>query len=224
MTRVLIAEDDIYLREELMLTFQKRGYQVFGISSFETAKQQILDAAPNLLILDINLPNKSGFELCKELKCRASFPILILTARDTLSDELNGLELGADDFLIKPCHPDKLLARADRLLQIYQKIGSLIQVKTLALDTDTYKLVWRRQSLILPETEGKILRLLIEKYPLTVSHSEIFSFVWNTEEFVDENIVPVNITRLRKKLSLVGLSQVIRTVRGQGYCLEVEHI
>ncbi len=222
MINVVVAEDDIYLREELLLTFQRKGYHVSGISSFADAEQEVLDAAPDILILDINLPGKSGYELCKELKSKASFPILILTARDTLSDELTGLGLGADDFLTKPCHPQKLLARVDRLLQTYEKIRNIIQIGALTLDTDTYKLVWTEKSLILPETEGKILRLLMENHPYTVSQSKIFRFVWNTEDFIDENIIQVNITRLRKNLSEIGLGQMIRTIRGQGYCLEVK--
>ena len=110
----------------------------------------------------------------------------------------------------------------NRLLQTYGKIRNIIQVGALTLDTDTYKLVCINHSMILPETEGKIFRLLMEKHPLTVSRKEIFRTVWKTEEYVDENILQVNMTRLRKSLSEVGLDKAIKTIRGQGYCLEVE--
>jgi DNA-binding response OmpR family regulator len=222
--KIVVVEDDIYLREEIMLTFQRKGYSVSGISSFAAAEEEILRLAPDLVLLDVNLPRKSGFELCKWLKSRASFPILILTARDTLIDELTALGLGADDFLTKPCHPDRLVARARRLLQTYGKIKNVIQAGSLALDTDTYKLVWQNASLILPETEGKILRILMERHPMTVSRREIFTFVWGTDEFVDENILPVNMTRLRKSLSEIGLGEIVKTIRGQGYCLKGEEI
>lgn len=224
MIKIVVVEDDIYLREEIMLTFQRKGYSVSGISSFAAAEEEILRLAPDLVLLDVNLPRKSGFELCKWLKSRASFPILILTARDTLIDELTALGLGADDFLTKPCHPDRLVARARRLLQTYGKIKNVIQAGSLALDTDTYKLVWQNASLILPETEGKILRILMERHPMTVSRREIFTFVWGTDEFVDENILPVNMTRLRKSLSEIGLGEIVKTIRGQGYCLKGEEI
>ncbi len=224
MIKIVVVEDDVYLREEIMLTFQRKGYSVSGISSFAAAEEEILRLAPDLVLLDVNLPRKSGFELCKWLKSRASFPILILTARDTLIDELTALGLGADDFLTKPCHPDRLVARARRLLQTYGKIKNVIQAGSLALDTDTYKLVWQNASLILPETEGKILRILMERHPMTVSRREIFTFVWGTDEFVDENILPVNMTRLRKSLSEIGLGEIVKTIRGQGYCLEGEEI
>lgn len=224
MIKIVIVEDDEYLREEIIMTFKKKGYSVSGISSFAAPEQDILNLHPDLVVLDINLPGKSGFELCKWLKARTSFPILILTARDKLNDELTALGLGADDFLIKPCHPDRLLARAGRLLQTYGKVKNVIQCGELSLDTDTYKLVLKDRHMILPETEGKILRLLMEKHPQLVSRAELFSVVWCTGEFVDENILQVNMTRLRKSLSEMGLGNIVMTIRGQGYQLEVSDL
>lgn len=224
MIKIVIVEDDEYLREEIMMTFEKKGYSVSGISSFAAPERDVLRLQPDLVVLDINLPGKSGFELCRWLKARTSFPILILTARDTLNDELTALGLGADDFLVKPCHPDRLLARAGRLLLTYGKVRNVIQCGNLSLDTDTYKLVFKDSYRILPQTEGKILRLLMERYPKLVSQAELFAAVWGTDEFVDENILQVNMTRLRKNLSEMGLEHIVMTVRGQGYRLEVSDL
>lgn len=224
MTRIMIVEDDTYLKEELIMTFAKKGYQVSGISSFAAPEQEIMNFAPDLLVLDINLPGKSGFELCKWLKAHTSFPILVLTARDTLEDELTALGLGADDFLVKPCHPDRLLARAARLLQNFQKVKSLILAGDISLDTDTYKLMFKDTYVILPETEGKIMRLLMEQHPSLVTRTQLFEAVWGTEEFCDENILQVNIARLRKRLDALGLGNVIQNIRGQGYYLEVDKL
>ena len=221
MLKIVVVEDDSYLREEIMMTFTKKGYATAGISSFDVPEREIVNHQPDLVILDINLPGKSGFELCKWLKARNSFPILILTARDTLDDELAALGRGADDFLTKPCNPDRLLARAERLLQTYGQVKSIIQTGALSLDIDTYKLIWKDMHIILPETEGKILQLLMKKHPSLVSQSEIFSTVWGTDKFIDENILQVNMTRLRKNLSEIGLANAVRTVRREGYCLEV---
>ena len=220
MIKITIVEDDEYLRKELIITFEKKGYSVSGISSFAAPEQDILATQPDMVVLDINLPGKSGFELCKWLKARNSFPILILTARDTLSDELTALGLGADDYLTKPCHPDRLLARTARLLQTYGKMKNIIQCGRLSLDTDTYKLVLNNKHMVLPETEGKILRSLMEKYPQFVSRADLFTAVWGTDKFVDENILQVNMTRLRKSLAEMQLESIIKTVRGQGYRLE----
>lgn len=222
MDRIVIVEDDMYLREELITTFRRAGYDAAAPDSFEQVEDGIASLRPQLVVLDVNLPGTSGYEICKKLKKRDSFPILILTARDTLSDELMALGLGADDFLTKPCRPDRLLARAERLLQTYHKIRNIVQADALVLDTDTHKLVCGDKVLILPETEGKIMRCLMARYPELVSKSELFSAVWGTEQFVDENILQVNVSRLRKSLSAIGIEQVVHNVRGKGYLLKVE--
>lgn len=220
MFRIVIVEDDIYLREELIHTFRKAGYDAAAPVSFETVETEIAGLCPDLVVLDVNLPGKSGYDLCKSMKMKASFPILILTARDTLADELTALGLGADDFLTKPCHPHRLLARAERLLATWHRLRSVLTVGSLSLDTDTYKLTCEDRMLLLAETEGKILKLLMENYPDTVGKSELFSAVWGTNEFVDENILQVNISRLRKSLSGIGFGDAVRNIRGKGYVLE----
>lgn len=224
MPGIIIVEDDAYLRDELIHTFQKAGYDASGLSEFERVEEELARRKPELVILDVNLPGKTGYELCKSLKVKSSFPILILTARDTLSDELTALGLGADDFLTKPCHPDRLLARSERLLQTYEKLRSVLRIESMSLDTDTYKLTYADSVLVLSETEGKIMKLLMERYPSTVEKSELFRTVWGTEEFVDENILQVNMSRLRKNLSDFGMDGIIRNIRGKGYVLEVKRL
>lgn len=221
MSRIVIVEDDIYLREELEHTFIREGYEVVSISSFEKPEKEIVESEPDLIVLDVNLPGKSGFELCRWLKARVSFPILILTARDTLTDELYALGLGADDFLTKPCHPKRLAARAARLLETYKQVRSLVRSGGVMMDVDTCRVIWGNKYITLPETEGKILRILMEQYPAIVSRQEITAALWGGDEYVDENILQVNMTRLRKNLDGIGLKNLIKTVRGQGYCLEV---
>lgn len=224
MFKIAVVEDDVYLRDELIQTFHKAGYAAVGISEFEHVEEELCGLKPDLAVLDVNLPGKSGYDLCKNLKTKVSFPILILTARDTLSDELTALGLGADDFLTKPCHPDRLLARVERLLKTYDKIKGMLQLGKVFLDTDTYKLVFRDKHVVLAETEGKIMRTLMERHPAIVSKSELFSAVWGTEEFVDENILQVNMSRLRKSLSQINLCDIIQNVRGQGYVLKGQEV
>ncbi|MDK2950528.1 MAG: hypothetical protein PWQ77_193 [Kosmotogales bacterium] len=221
MSKIIVIEDDVYLREELVNTFMKKGYSVSSISSFNEPEKEILDNNPDLAVLDINLPGKSGFELCKRLKSRASFPILVLTARDTLSDELYALGLGADDFLTKPCHPDRLIARTQRLLRTYVKVRNLLQTGDLILDIDTYKVIWKNAHVVLSDTEGKILQILLERYPSVVSKQDLFLKLWGGNEYVDENILQVNMTRLRKSLDTIGIRNIIQTERGRGYRLEM---
>lgn len=220
--KIAVVEDDIYLREELIQTFQRGGYHAVGVSDFGSAEEDLVRMKPDLAVLDVNLPGKSGYELCRNLKKKVSFPVLILTARDTLSDELTALGLGADDFLTKPCHPDRLLARAERLLQTYGRVRDMVQAGPFCLDADTYKLVYGDAFLILAETEGKLMRALMERYPESVGKRELFSYVWGTDQFVDENILNVNMSRLRKSLTGLGADGCIKNIRGQGYVLEVE--
>ncbi len=222
MFRIVIVEDDRYLREELLHTFRKAGYEAEAPASFASVEEEVLALRPDLVVLDVNLPGKSGYELCKSMKRKSAFPILILTARDTLADELTALGLGADDFLPKPCHPDRLLARAGRLLRTWRRISPLLEVGPLSLDAETYKLTCRDRVLLLPETEGKLLELLMESYPGIVGKKELFSSVWGTEEFVDENILQVNLSRLRKSLTQIGLGDIVQNIRGKGYVLEVD--
>lgn len=222
MSTVVIVEDDSYLREELEHTFVREGYSAVSISSFEEPEKEILGNDPDLIVLDVNLPGKSGFELCKWLKLRTSVPILILTARDTLMDELYALGLGADDFLTKPCHPKRLTARAQRLLMTYKKLRRLVRAGSIMMDVDTYRVIRGNQYVTLPETEGKILKLLMERYPSGVSKQEITAVLWGGDEYVDENILQVNMTRLRKNLDSIGLKSMVKTERGKGYCLEVK--
>jgi len=222
LSRIVVAEDDVYLREELVSMFIKRGYSAEGISSFHDTEKEILKRSPDLLVLDINLPGRSGFELCRSLKSKASFPVLILTARDALPDELYALGLGADDFLTKPCHPDRLCARVERLLQTYEKVKNMIESCGIILDLDTYKVVYKDKHVVLSETEGKILSLLLGNTPQVVSRQRIYKELWGGEEYVDENVLQVNMTRLRKSLEEVGLRDSVQTVRGHGYRLSVD--
>lgn len=221
MEKVLIIEDDLYIREELESIFEKRGYVVESITNFNNTLEDIKKSNPDLIVLDLNLPGMSGFEICKSLKQRTSFPVLILTSRNQMKDELHALDLGADDYLTKPCHPDRIIARADKIIKMYERIINNISVGNLILDEKIYEVKYLENSIILPENEGKILRNLMINYPKTVKKEDLFIELWGTKDFVDENILQVNMTRLRKSLSKINLDNVITTIRGIGYKLEV---
>lgn len=219
MTNIVIVEDDIFLREELQSILQKEGYSVVSISSFDTPVEHIIAANPALVVLDLNLPNLSGFQICRTLKEKGIGPILILTARDQLKDELHALELGADDFLTKPCHPKRLIARVQKLEQLYAKLPMLLTWGAFQYDAKTNVLYVGNDTLSLAENEGIIMKLLIKHAPEVVEKEQLFAELWGSSEFVDENILQVNMTRMRKTLDKVGMSHHIKTVRGVGYQL-----
>ena len=216
LARIAIVEDDVYMREELENLLKKNGYEVFSILDFESC---IISYSPDLILLDINLPFYSGFELCKELKSKQLGTVLILTARDRLQDELHALGLGADDYLTKPCNMERLLARIKNLLRrTEEQVGQgLLNVQGFLLDPNTFTLYIGKTSYILPKNEGKILLTLLKNAPNIVTKEELYNILWGTDEFIDDNALQVNLVRLRKTLARFGLEQRIETVRGQGY-------
>lgn len=218
--RIIIVEDDPWMREELMDILQKSGYEVIAITDFQNVVEQIATLAPDLVLLDINLPKQSGFEICKNLKAKGVAPILILTSRDKLQDELHGLHLGADDYLTKPCNRDRLVARVENLLRRFEGQPGLIGGGNFLLDPNTYTLYKGSQSLLLSTNEGRILLALVENSPEVLSKSSLSKILWGTDQYIDENALQVNLTRLRKTLRQVNLESQIETIRGQGYRLK----
>lgn len=219
MEKIVLVEDDLFLREELQNILEKEGYSVQAITSFATALEDILAANPSLVLLDLNLPAKSGFVLCRELKQKGIGPILVLTSRSQLKDELRALDLGADDYLTKPCPPSRLLVKIEKLLKLYENMRALLDAGTFQLDENTLEVISGDQAVTLPENEGKILRELLIKLPEVVTKESLFQLLWGTSEYVDENILQVNMARLRKDLGKLGLADCIETVRGKGYRL-----
>lgn len=216
-----MVEDDTYMREELVNLLNKSGYEALQVSNFQNAVPEILELAPDLILLDINLPYRSGFEICKSLKSKGVGNILILTARDKLQDELHALGLGADDYLTKPCNMERLLARIKNLLRRTSKNQQqdLLNGGNFWIDPNTFTIYVDKNSYILPPNEGKLLLTLLINSPNIVTKSKLCHAVWNTNEFIDENALQVNLTRLRKTLRNFGIGNRIETVRGQGYRL-----
>lgn len=217
MPKIAIIEDEIYMREELTDMLGKSGYDPVPITDFENAPAQIRALSPDLVLLDINLPGPSGFEICKAIQSGFSGSILVLTARDRLEDELHALGLGADDYLTKPCPMERLLARIRNLLRRAPGHPAFLKGRGFSLDPDTLTLYAPGRSFRLPPNEGKLLAVLLKNSPRIVSKNELSQALWGTQMYIDENALQVNLTRLRKTLGKLGFENVIETVRGQGY-------
>ena len=219
MKKILIIEDDRNLLNELREFLGNRGYEVSSIDNFLKASGEALDLKPDLVILDINLPGISGFDICKSLKEKSNIPILMLTSRIGIEDEIKGLEIGADEYLAKPVDTRRLILRMEKLLNLFDHFQDIISVGELRLELSTCKLSYKEAYLILPQTEADIVKKLMESYPEIVTKDDLLEAVWSTI-YIDENILQVNITRLRKKLKNLSPYNIYNK-RGSGYGLGV---
>ena len=222
MKRIAVVEDEVYMREELCNMLQKDGYLVEAITEFEDAARLLAALRPDLVILDLNLPEISGFQICQELKNKAAIPVLVLTSRDQVKDELQAFHLGADEYLTKPCRKDRLLARVSNILKRYEGRTNLIEGLDFLLDQQTYTLYIHNTSVVLPKNQGKLLVALLASGDALVTTEQLCLALWGTTEYIDENALQVNLTRLKKTMSGLEMKQRIVAVRGMGYRLEAE--
>lgn len=221
--KVYIIEDDKIIVEELIKIFTSNGFEAIALDDFIDDPELMEIPKADLIILDINLPGASGYEILSYIKENLTIPVLVLTSRDKLDDELLSFDLGADEFLTKPVMSNRLIARAKKLLNIYQKFSDEEKIKDLILETSTNKLTYKNTFIILSQTESDLLKALIKAYPKTLTKDELLESGWNTI-YIDENILQVNINRLRKKLITIGIDDFIITVRGIGYRLDTDKL
>ncbi len=221
--KVYIIEDDKIIVEELIKIFTSNGFEAIALDDFIDDPELMEIPKADLIILDINLPGASGYEILSYIKENLTIPVLVLTSRDKLDDELLSFDLGADEFLTKPVMYNRLIARAKKLLNIYEKFSDEERIKDLVLETTTNKLTYKNTFIILSQTESDLLKTLIIAYPKTLTKDELLESGWNTI-YIDENILQVNINRLRKKLKTIGIDNFIITVRGLGYRLDAKKL
>lgn len=220
MKRIAVVEDEVYMREELCNMLQKDGYLAEAITELEDAARLLAALRPDLVILDLNLPEISGFQICQELKNKTAILVLILTSRDQVKDELQAFHLGADEYLTKPCRKDRLLARVSNILKRYEGRTNLIEGPDFLLDQQTYTLYIHNTSVVLPKNQGKLLVALLSGGDALVTTEQLCIALWGTTEYIDENALQVNLTRLKKTMSGLEMKQRIVAVRGMGYRLE----
>ncbi len=220
MKKIAVIEDELYMREELCSMLDKAAYTTIALEEFENAVEALTFHSPDLVLLDLNLPGISGFQICRDLKQKTSIPVLVLTSRDQIQDELRALELGADEYLTKPCRKERLLARISNLLKRFEGRNNLLEGADFLLDRTTYTIFIHNTSAVLPKNQGKLLEVLLCAGNQIVPSKELAKALWGTDEFIDENALQVNMTRLKKTMLSLNTMQKVETVRGQGYRLE----
>ncbi len=219
--KIFIIEDDISIREELSQLLRKYGYDCTSSDDYENMGDAALKAGADLILLDINLPSQDGFQICRYIRQKSTVPIIILTSRNTDFDELMGLNLGADDFISKPYNGQVLLARIQNLLfRTYEaQSGTMLMHKGLTLNLMNATMSHSGKEVQLTKNEFGILRLLMMNKGNIIPRDAIIDELWQSEEFIDENTLNVNIVRLRKKLAGIDLPDFLETKRGMGYCV-----
>lgn len=219
MQKILIVEDDEKLRRELEIFLNRNGYKAFGLEEFENTLQEILGTDAHLILLDINLPNVDGEYLLKEIRKVSDIPVIMITSRDSEMDELLSMHYGADHYVTKPFNTQILLAKIRAILK---RTGNMspqekINCGGFVLNLSKSRAEKEEMSVELTANELKIMRCLVKAKGNIVSREEIMNELWDSEAFIDDNTLTVNITRIRKKLEEIGMKDVIVTKRGQGY-------
>ena len=222
MPRILIIEDDEKLREELKIFLNKNGYEATTLTTFDNTIQDILKRKPDLILLDINLPNTDGEYICKEIRKQSNMPIIIVTSRDNELDELLSINNGADHYITKPFNIQILLAKIGSLLRRtnMQEVNDKMDVKDFILNTSNNTIEKDGKIIELTKNEYKILKYLVQNRGKIVSREDIMECLWESESFIDDNTLTVNVTRLRNKLEELELKELLETKRGQGYILK----
>ena len=225
MQKILIVEDDEKLRNELEIFLTNNGYQTESIKRFDNTINEILNINPDLVLLDINLPNADGEYICREIRKKSNMPIIIVTSRDNEIDELLSINYGADHYITKPFNIQILLAKIASLLRRTNMQGEnaeKIDAKDFILNTAKSRIEKNDKSIELTKNEYKILKFLLQNREKIVSREDIMECLWDSESFIDDNTLTVNITRLRNKLEEIGIKELLQTKRGQGYILKRE--
>lgn len=223
MAKILIIEDDKKIKEELELFLNKNGFEAVSLNHFQNVIEDVLEQKADLILLDINLPVVDGEYICKEIRKVSNVPIIMVSSRNNEIDELLSLNNGADQYVTKPYNIQILLAKINALLKRSQNTDTnqnkinckefILNISKGIIETDT-------KQIELTKNESKILYYLVQKRGQIVAREEIMSYLWDSESFIDDNTLTVNMKRLRAKLEEIELQDMIETKRGQGYMLK----
>jgi two-component system response regulator MprA len=221
--RVLVVEDDVDIAGVLRRSLDKEGYDVRIAGDGESALDEAGMFEPDAVVLDLGLPKLDGVEVCRRLRADGDVPILILTARDAVDARVEGLDSGADDYLVKPFERDELLARMRALLRRRPPRGSAFMVVSdLRLNPDTREVFRGERKLDLTAREFELLEYLMRNARIVVSRQTLLDEVWGYHPFAETNTVDVFISNLRRKLEDGGEPRILHTMRGAGYVLRDE--
>ena len=218
--KILIIEDDPLIRNELKTLLQSNGYEAAAPEDFSDVIDRIKAEQPHLILLDIKLPGTSGFSLCTEVRTFSEVPIIFVTSRDTSADELLSIQAGGIDFITKPYDTLILLEKIKRALQLSNPNNFReLTKKDCTLDLHLSVLKYEGKSIELTRNEFRILYYFFMNEDKIISKEELLEKLWNDKYYLDENVLLVNMTRLKKKMKEIGIIHLLENIRGKGWKL-----
>lgn len=219
----MLIEDDLDVARELVLSLRKWGFEVEIIDQFNNIVKEFIEKKPSLVLMDVNLPFYDGFYWCEKIRELSKVPIIFLSSRDSNMDIIMGMNNGGDDYITKPFSVEVLISKINALLRRsydYTTSDSLIYYNNAILDIEKCIFRYNDNEIDLTRNEIKILSLLIKNKGKVVSREKLMMSLWNDDEFVSDNTLTVNITRLRGRIKDLGLEDVIKTKKGIGYFIQ----
>lgn len=217
MRKIALVEDDPSIREELAGLLKNEGYSVFPLECFDRVPEDLARAKPDLVLLDLGLPGADGLTLCARIRKIA--PVIVVTSRNSAMDELSALSLGSDDYVTKPYNIPILLARIRAVLRRTGDTRRQLETDGLKLDLAKGTVTANYKTVELSRNELNILANLMAHPGRIVSRADLIDALWDSQIYIDDNTLSVNVTRLRSKLESLGLENAIKTRRGMGYQL-----
>ena len=221
MKKIIVIEDDKVLREALTALLRENGYEIYQIVEFDKVEQQIAEKKADLVLLDIILPCTNGQEILRNLREISDVPVIMLTSKTGEIDEILSMSYGADDYITKPYNPTLLLLKIEAIFRRLKPQEKQEEIEYRGVFLNLLKSTLRNQDkeIILSKNEISIFHYLLRNRGKIVSRDELMDYLWDCNDFVDDNTPTVNINRLRKKLEEIQLVDVIETRRRQGYIL-----
>lgn len=221
MKKIAVVEDDKVLRQALDSLLKENGYGTFCLEKFDRTEEEILHAEPDLVLLDILLPGANGQEILRNLRQKSQIPVIMVTSREGEMDQILAMSYGADDYITKPYNPTLLLLKIEALFRRIQPGAPQeeVEYRGILLNLLRSTMTYQGKERVLSKNEFSILYYLIKNQGRIVSRDELMDYLWDCNDFIDDNTLTVNINRLRKKLEEAGIQGAIQTRRGQGYLL-----
>lgn len=221
MKKIAVVEDDKVLRQALDSLLKENGYGTFCLEKFDRTEEEILRAEPDLVLLDILLSGANGQEILRNLRQKSQIPVIMVTSREGDMDQILAMSYGADDYITKPYNPTLLLLKIEALFRRIQPGAPQeeVEYRGILLNLLRSTMTYQGKERVLSKNEFSILYYLIKNQGRIVSRDELMDYLWDCNDFIDDNTLTVNINRLRKKLEEAGIQGAIETRRGQGYLL-----